>query len=109
MARINPSSAKPLVFGGTAGMHLSSGVCEYLGLDEGRLEISSFSDGESWVKILDNVRGVDCYVLQATCPRNQNYRTTLPSSRGSPSITRILTSIRAEQDRAVPFRPSDGH
>lgn len=73
MARINPSSAKPLVFGGTAGMHLSSGVCEYLGLDEGRLEISSFSDGESWVKILDNVRGVDCYVLQATCPPvNQN-------------------------------------
>ncbi|MEN6624617.1 MAG: ribose-phosphate pyrophosphokinase [Candidatus Sumerlaeia bacterium] len=73
MTRMTPSSAAPLVFGGTSGMHLSSGVCEYLGLEEGRLEISSFSDGESWVKILDNVRGADCYVIQATCPPvNQN-------------------------------------
>lgn len=74
MTPFNSSSAKPLlIFGGTAGKHLSSGVCEYLNLEEGRLEISSFSDGESWVKILDNVRGADCYVIQATCPPvNQN-------------------------------------
>ncbi len=73
MTRINPSFSAPLVFGGTSGRHLSSDVCRRLNLEEGRLELSNFSDGESWVKILDNVRGADCYVIQSTCPPvNQN-------------------------------------
>ena len=68
MPRIHPSYSGPLIFGGTAGRHLTSAVCEYLKLQEGRLEISHFSDGETGVKILDNVRGADCYLIQPTCP-----------------------------------------
>ena len=73
MVRINPVYSAPLIFGGSAGLHLSGDVCRHLKLEEGRLEISHFSDGESWVKILDNVRGADCYLIQPTChPVNDN-------------------------------------
>ena len=73
MPRIHPSYSGPLIFGGTAGRHLSNEVCEILNISEGRLEISHFSDGETGVKILDNVRGADCYLIQPTCaPVNEN-------------------------------------
>lgn len=68
MSRIHPTYSGPLIFGGTAGRHLSQEVCQHLHLNEGRLEISHFSDGETGVKILDNVRGADCYLIQPTCP-----------------------------------------
>jgi ribose-phosphate pyrophosphokinase len=73
MKQIHPAYSGPLVFGGTAGKHLSSQVCQHLKLDEGRLEISNFSDAETGVKILDNVRGAHCYLIQPTCtPVNDN-------------------------------------
>lgn len=73
MPRIHPSYSGPLIFGGTSGCHLAKEVCAHLNLHEGRLEISHFSDGETGVKILDNVRGADCYIIQPTCtPVNEN-------------------------------------
>ena len=68
MNRINPTFAGPLIFGGTAGRHLSTEVCKRLSLREGHLEVQKFSDGENGVKILDNVRGADCYLIQPTAP-----------------------------------------
>ncbi len=63
----------PIVFGGTASRHLSKEVCEHLKLEEGQLEVMHFSDGETAVRILNNVRGADCYVIQSTCtPVNDN-------------------------------------
>ncbi len=62
-----------IVFGGTAGRHLSREVCRHLGIEEGQLEVTRFSDGETSVKILNNVRGADTYVIQSTCtPVNDN-------------------------------------
>ncbi len=73
MKHIHPSYTGPLVFGGSAGKHLSCEVCRHLKVEEGRLEISSFADGETGVKILDNVRGADCYLIQPTSgPVNEN-------------------------------------
>ena len=68
MPRIHPTYSGPLVFGGTAGRHLSSQVCRYLKVQEGDLEVSRFSDGEIGVKINENVRGADCYLIQPTSP-----------------------------------------
>ena len=68
MSRIHPSYSGPLVFGGRAGRHLSRRVCDYLKIPEGELEVQTFSDGELGVKINENVRGADCYLIQSTSP-----------------------------------------
>lgn len=61
------------IFSGNAHPTLAQKVCSYLGLELGLTEIGVFSDGESQVEIKENVRGVDCFVLQPTCsPTNQN-------------------------------------
>jgi ribose-phosphate pyrophosphokinase len=73
MDAIAPGPRELIVFGGTAGRHLSREVCSILGLEEGGLEVTRFADGETSVKILNNVRGRDCFVIQSTCtPVNDN-------------------------------------
>lgn len=57
-----------VIFGGTASSDLADKVCAYLGVDRGRATISAYPDGETLVKIEDDVRGKDCFVIQSTCP-----------------------------------------
>ena len=39
----------------------------------GQVEVSRFSDGETFCEIRENVRGVDTYIIQPTCsPVNDN-------------------------------------
>jgi len=57
-----------LVFSGNANKPLAKKVCDYLGLPLGKIEISRFPDGEIDMKILEDVRGADVYVIQPTCP-----------------------------------------
>ncbi|HLF94306.1 MAG TPA: ribose-phosphate pyrophosphokinase [Planctomycetota bacterium] len=62
-----------LVFSGGANRPLSDKVCQFLNLDPGKVEISRFPDGEIDMKVLEDVRGSDVYVLQSTCsPVNEN-------------------------------------
>ena len=57
-----------LVFSGGANPVLGNKVCKFLGLDAGKIEINRFPDGEIDMKILEDVRGADVYVIQPTCP-----------------------------------------
>jgi ribose-phosphate pyrophosphokinase len=57
-----------LVFSGNANKALAKNVCDYLSLPLGKIEISRFPDGEIDMKILEDVRGADVYVIQPTCP-----------------------------------------
>ncbi|MFN3551245.1 MAG: ribose-phosphate diphosphokinase, partial [Endomicrobiia bacterium] len=43
-------------------------IISYLNLPEGKIYVGRFADGEIEVKIEENVRGVDCFVIQPTCP-----------------------------------------
>ena len=62
-----------LVFSGGANRPLSDKVCQFLNLDPGKVEISRFPDGEIDMKVMEDVRGADVYVLQPTCaPVNEN-------------------------------------
>jgi ribose-phosphate pyrophosphokinase len=61
-------SGTPCVFGGSASKGLVQSICAYMGIEVGRNETNQFCDGETSVKIHDNVRGRDCYVVQSTCP-----------------------------------------
>jgi len=57
-----------LVFSGNANKALAKKVCDYLSLPLGKIEINRFPDGEIDMKILEDVRGADVYVIQPTCP-----------------------------------------
>ena len=61
------------VFSGNANPALAEEVCAYLQLPLGKSNLTRFSDGESYFQILENVRGVDVFVVQPTCsPVNTN-------------------------------------
>lgn len=56
------------VFTGNANPTLAKEICEYLKIPLGKAEVRQFNDGEIYVKICENVRGRDCFVVQPTCP-----------------------------------------
>ncbi len=56
------------VFSGNANKELAKEIVKYLGLPEGKIYVGRFADGEVEVKIEENIRGRDCFVIQPTCP-----------------------------------------
>jgi ribose-phosphate pyrophosphokinase len=56
------------VFGGTSNPELTKAVCDYLKVTPGKMLSKTFSDGETQVEIHENIRGMDVFVLQSTCP-----------------------------------------
>lgn len=61
------------LFGGTSNPTLTLEVCNYLGIEPGKITTRTFSDGETLVEIGENVRGRDAFILQSTCtPVNDN-------------------------------------
>ncbi|MFM8655518.1 MAG: ribose-phosphate diphosphokinase [Chthoniobacterales bacterium] len=58
---------------GTAHPRLAKAIADYIGVPLGDATVSSFPDGETFVKINENVRGRDVFIIQPTCPpTNQN-------------------------------------
>ncbi|RLB16222.1 MAG: phosphoribosylpyrophosphate synthetase, partial [Deltaproteobacteria bacterium] len=61
------------LFGGTSNPNLTLEVCDYLGVEPGKIMAGTFSDGETQVEIRENIRGKDVFVLQSTStPVNDN-------------------------------------
>lgn len=61
------------LFTGTAHKELAREMAEYLHIHVGDATVSRFSDGEIFVRLNENVRGNDVFVLQPTCtPVNDN-------------------------------------
>ena len=61
------------LFTGRANPRLACGICEYLQIEPGRIEVSDFSDGEVFVQIQENIRGQDVFLVQSTCqPANHH-------------------------------------
>ncbi len=56
-----------MVFTGNANPKLAQKVARHLNVQLGKASVSTFSDGEVMVEILENVRGKDVFVLQSTC------------------------------------------
>jgi len=55
------------IFSGTSNPALASKVCKYLGIPLGGAKIGKFPDGEKTIRVEDDVRGRDCFVVQSTC------------------------------------------
>jgi ribose-phosphate pyrophosphokinase len=61
------------VFSGTAHPTLAGSVCDYLGIPLGEAEVFEFSNENIFVRILENVRQRDVFVIQPVCsPVNKN-------------------------------------
>ena len=56
------------LFSGTSNRILAQEVCNYLGIEQGKITTEKFSDGETLIEIHENIRGGDVFVLQSTCP-----------------------------------------
>ena len=55
------------IFSGSSNAALAGAVCKYLGIPLGSANIDRFPDSEKVIRVEDDVRGRDCFVLQSTC------------------------------------------
>lgn len=55
------------IFSGGSNPALASAVCKYLGIPLGGAKLDRFPDGEKVIRVEDDVRGRDCFVIQSTC------------------------------------------
>lgn len=61
------------IFSGSAHPELADEICSYLKVERSAAEVTTFPDGETFVKINENIRGRDIYLVQPSCPpTNQN-------------------------------------
>jgi ribose-phosphate pyrophosphokinase len=56
------------IFSGTANEPLAKAICKSIGMELGKCTIKPFPDGETFVKIEENVRGEEVFVVQPTSP-----------------------------------------
>jgi ribose-phosphate pyrophosphokinase len=96
------------IFTGNANRALAEEICRYVEVPLGASEVTTFSDGEIYVEIGENVRGVNCFVVQPTSmPVNQHLMELLIMTdalkrASAQSITAILPYFGyARQDRKV--------
>lgn len=97
-----------MVFGGNANPELTQKVASYLQTPIGKANLSRFSDGETSLELLQNVRGADVFVIQPTCqPTNDNLIDLLVmiDALRRASVERVTAVIPyygyARQDRRV--------
>ncbi|OCX76778.1 ribose-phosphate pyrophosphokinase [Acidithiobacillus thiooxidans] len=90
-----------MVFSGNANPVLAAQVARFLQISLGRAEVSSFSDGEVFVEILENVRGRDVFVLQPTCAPTNDHLMEL--------LTMIDALKRASANRITAAMPYFGY
>jgi len=57
-----------IVFSGSSHADLASGIASHIGMPLGRARITRFSNENIKVKIEENVRGADVFVVQTSCP-----------------------------------------
>ncbi len=100
------SSPELKIFSGSAHRELAQRICAFVGEPLGDATVTSFPDGETFVKINENIRGRDVFFVQPTCPpTNQNLMELLimVDAARRASAARITTVIPcfgyARQDR----------
>ena len=61
------------IFAGNANQALAKEIAHYLKMPLGKANVTTFPDGETFVKFDENIRGNDLFIVQPTCPpTNQN-------------------------------------
>jgi ribose-phosphate pyrophosphokinase len=61
------------IFSGTSNLPLATAICDYNKIELGKCVVSAFPDGETFVKIEENVRGEDVFLVQSTSPPTNHH------------------------------------
>jgi ribose-phosphate pyrophosphokinase len=80
------------LFRGNSNPSLAQAVASYLGVPLGRAKVATFSDGEIQVELQENVRGLDCFVIQSTCK---------PANRHLMELMIMIDALRRSSARRV--------
>jgi ribose-phosphate pyrophosphokinase len=67
------SAERLKIFSGNSNRPLAEEICRHIGVPLAEATVSSFPDGESFVKINENIRGADVYIIQSTCPPSNHH------------------------------------
>ena len=101
-------SNRLMIFTGNSNPPLSASIASELDLPIGRAIVGTFSDGETMIEILENVRGKDVFIIQSTsAPANNNLMEllTMADAMRRSSAARITAVMPyfgyARQDRRV--------
>ncbi len=70
---MSASSQELKILSGNAHPALTESICAAIGVRRSDATVTTFPDGETFVKINENIRGGDLFIVQPTCPAtNQN-------------------------------------
>ena len=89
------------IFSGSANRDLAERICKYIGVSLGQATISSFPDGETYVRIEENIRGHDVFIIQPTCPPTNQHLMEL--------LIMVDAARRASADRITAVIPFFGY
>ena len=89
------------VFSGSANRDLAQRICDKIGISLGQATISSFPDGETYVRIEENIRGRDVFIIQPTCPPTNQHLMEL--------LIMVDAARRASADRITAVIPFFGY
>ena len=67
------SESRLKIFSGNSNRPLAEEICRSIGVPLGEATVTSFPDGETFVKINENVRGHDVFIIQSTCPPTNHH------------------------------------
>src|SRR6188472_3501670 len=89
------------VFTGSANRDLAERICKYIGAPLGQGTISSFPDSETYVRIEENIRGHDVFIVQPTSPPTNQHLMEL--------LIMVDAARRASADRITAVIPFFGY
>jgi ribose-phosphate pyrophosphokinase len=89
------------ILSGSSNRPLAEKIAAYIGKQVHDATVSSFPDGETYVKINENVRGSDVFILQSTCPPTNHHVMEL--------LILIDAAKRASADRITAVIPFYGY
>ena len=89
------------IFSGNANRPLAEEICRMIELPLGDATVTTFPDGESFVKINENVRGKDVFIIQPTCPPSNHHLVEL--------LIMIDAARRASAQRITAVMPFYGY
>ena len=96
----NPRSDLCLI-SGNANQPLASKIAAHIGVSLADAEVTTFPDSETFVKINDNIRGRDVFIIQSTCPPTNHNLMEL--------LIMIDAAKRASADRITAVMPFYGY
>ncbi|MEX2044271.1 MAG: ribose-phosphate pyrophosphokinase [Opitutus sp.] len=95
------SGSRLKIFSGNSNRPLAEEMCRSIGEPLGEATVTSFPDGETFVKINENIRGHDVFIIQSTCPPTNHHLVEL--------LIMIDAARRASAQRITAVLPFYGY